>query len=218
MVVKKSKKKETESLVIEKEKGRIWLVGLDQALMSTGVAVLSIDLEIESGVIFTGVLNTNRKEKIEDRLSLIDIEIEELLFNIKPQRVGLEQVYPGLSGRTVAILCQVYSTVTNVCNRKKIKFTSYSSCKGKKNSWVSKVGLKGTKELCKEWLVEEKGDIIEKLEEHEIDAIGILFAVMVDHGIEKNTLRYIDIQKMSSYTLLKKEINLWHSKLHLTQD
>lgn len=218
MVVKKHKKNETESLVIEKEKGRIWLVGLDQALLSTGVAVLSIDLETKKGVIFTGVLNTNKKQKIEDRLSLIDREIEELLFDIKPQRVGLEQVYPGLSARTVAILSQVYSTVTNACNRKEVKFISYSSCKGKESSWVKKVGLKGTKELCKEWLVEEKGEIIEKLEEHEVDAIGILFAVMVDHKIEKNTLRYIDIQKMSSYTLLKKEINLWHSKLHLTQD
>lgn len=218
MVVKKHKKNETESLVIEKEKGRIWLVGLDQALLSTGVAVLSIDLETKRGVIFTGVLNTNKKQKIEDRLSLIDREIEELLFDIKPQRVGLEQVYPGLSARTVAILSQVYSTVTNACNRKEVKFISYSSCKGKESSWVKKVGLKGTKELCKEWLVEEKGEIIEKLEEHEVDAIGILFAVMVDHKIEKNTLRYIDIQKMSSYTLLKKEINLWHSKLHLTQD
>ena len=204
MVVKKS--------VSKTEKHKIRLVGLDQALMSTGIAVLCIDLRSKRGVIFTGVLNTNRKQKLEERLSLIDKEIEKLLFDLKPHRVGLEQVYPGLSGRTVAILSQVYSTITNACNRRGVDFTAYSSCKRKKNSWVSKVGLEGTKELCKKWLVEEKGEVIEKLEEHEVDAIGILFAVMADHGIEKNTLRYIDIQKMSNYTLLKEEINLWHSK------
>lgn len=181
----------------------ICLIGLDQALQNTGIAILQIEPKLKKGVIYTGVLKTNKKNKLEDRLSLIDKEIEKLLSRIKPELVGLEEVYPGLSGRTVAILSQVYSTITNACKRVDVEFISYSSSKVKKGSWVKKVGIEGTKEVCREWLIKEKGEGIKELEEHEVDAVGILCAVMIDKGIEKDNIRYMDIKKIANYTKLK---------------
>lgn len=170
----------------------VWLIALDQALENTGIAILSTG----KGIIYTSVLKTNKNHIIENRLAYIDRVIEELIRELDPIDIAMEEVYPGLAGRTVSILSQVYCTMTNICHRVGKKFKVYSSSKLRRGSWVKKLDLDGTKAYCRKWLIEDLGEEqIKYLEDHETDAIGILWAMAVDKGVRKDNIKYMNIQK-----------------------
>ena len=93
-------------------------------------------------------------------------------------------------------MSQVYCTITNICNRIGKTFKVYSSSKLRRGSWVKKLDLDGTKTYCKKWLIEDLGEEqIKDLEDHETDAIGILWAMALDKGVRKDNIKYMNIQK-----------------------
>lgn len=156
-----------------REREEKWYIGLDQALSNTGIAIFNGE------DIYTTVLKTSSKKAIEERLSIIDKYIDNLLKSLSPKIVLLEESYPGSHRNAAMRLAQVYSTVTNACIRNDIIYKVYRSSKGK-GSWPERLGIGGTKEYCREWLRGIKGEEINNLEEHEIDAVGILWANIIE--------------------------------------
>jgi len=172
-----------------------WYVGLDQALSNTGVALFN------GKEIFTTVLKTSSTKPVEERLSIIDSYVDNLLKYLNPVEVAIEESFPGNHRNSAMRLAQVYATVTNACIRNKVSYRVYRAGKGK-DSWPNRLGIGGTKEYCKDWLKGIKGeDKIRELKEHEIDAIGILWANIIE--IQEYVLDQIPITQINSNGIFK---------------
>lgn len=154
------------------------VIGVDQALETTGVAICFLNIFH----IYTFVFKTERKYSIEQRLHQIDFFFTGLFNKLNPACVALEEVYQGQFRTSALRLAQVYSTLTNACLRANLDYTTFASAKTKRNnSWTYSLGLNGTKEYCREWLLktnESQSEIL-KLTDHECDAIGIAWAKIV---------------------------------------
>ena len=154
------------------------VVGIDQALETTGVAICLLNIFS----IHTFVFKTEKKYSTEERLHQIDSFFSALFIKLKPSCVSLEEVYQGQFRTSALRLAQVYSTLTNACLRSNISYSTFASAKTKKsNSWTYTLNLLGTKEHCREWLLKtnnSKAEILE-LTDHECDAIGIAWAKIV---------------------------------------
>jgi Holliday junction resolvasome RuvABC endonuclease subunit len=174
----------------------IWYIGLDQALSNTGIALFN------GKTILTTVLKTSSSRSPEERLSAIDNYIDSLLKNLEPYIVLIEESYPGAHRTSAMRLAQVYCTVTNACIRNNIRYKVYRSGKGKE-SWPGRLGIEGTKEHCREWLKRYKGEEeVKQLKEHEIDAIGILWANIIEvqeYILDKIPITPIKADDISKY-------------------
>lgn len=175
------------------------VIALDQALENTGVAVF------DGKAIYTTVFTTKPKESSSLRLHRIDSFLCSLLTTLQPQHIVLEESYPGRFRNSAMRLAQVFCTVTNACYRHQVPTTILHASAKQPNSWPAVLGIKGTKEYCKNWLLEihpQKQDI-EELEEHEYDAIGILWAKMVGYkAFSSEEIASIPIIRVSKYALL----------------
>ena len=170
-----------------------WVVAFDQALGNTGVAIT------DGEVIYTTVLVTKSKLGLDKRLHEIDRFVTRVIETFFPEEIVLEVVYPGRFRNAAMKLAQVYSTITNACFRYEVPYTVLDSAVKTKESWPARLGIKGTKEHCKGWLLATHPDLetINKLAEHEYDAIGILWAKMVeDKAISIESIANLPIIKL----------------------
>lgn len=170
-----------------------WVVAFDQALANTGVAIT------DGEVIYTTVLVTKSKLGLDNRLHQIDKFVTKLIETFFPGEIVLEVVFPGGFRNSATILAQVYSTITNACFRHEVPYTVLDSAVKTKESWPARLGIKGTKEHCKDWLLATHPDkeTINKLAEHEYDAIGILWAkIVVDKAISVESIANLPIIKL----------------------
>jgi len=180
----------------ERELEDVWYIGLDQALSNTGIALFN------GKEIYTTVLKTSNTKTIEERLSTIDNYVDSLLKSLKPYIVLIEESYPGSHRNSAMRLAQVYCTITNACIRNNISYRIYRAGKGKE-SWPGRLGIEGTKEYCKEWLKGYRGEEeVNKLKEHEIDAVGILWANIIE--IQEYILKEIPITPIKADEIRKK--------------
>jgi Holliday junction resolvasome RuvABC endonuclease subunit len=170
-----------------------WVVAFDQALGNTGVAITN------GKIIYTTVLVTKSKLGLDNRLHQIDKFVTKVIETIFPEEIVLEVVFPGRFRNAAMRLAQVYCTITNACFRYEIPYTVMDSAIKTSDSWPARLGIKGTKEHCKDWLltIHPDKETINKLAEHEYDAIGILWAKMVeDKAISVESIANLPIIKL----------------------
>jgi len=152
-------------------------MALDQALENTGVALT------DGKAIYTSVFVTRKKYTTAMRLHKIDSFITRVIQQLQLSHLVVEECYPSRFRNAAMLLASVFYTVTNACMRYEIPYTVLQTASAKNSgvSWTNILGLKGTKEYCREWLrsLHPQTETINALEEHEVDAIGLLWAKMV---------------------------------------
>lgn len=150
------------------------ILSLDQALANTGV-ILYKDKVIQK----ITTIKTNNKELIEDRLIAILKNTEKLIEENNIDKVLMEKVYtPRGSAGAWHLLLMVEAVLKVHIKRLGISIETIETSIKCKHSWKYLLNLKNDK---KEMLKLAR-QFYPKINEHEADALGILFAGLVING------------------------------------
>ena len=173
-----------------------YYVGLDQALLNTGVAMC----QPHAKQIVVRTLVTDSKCSIYERLFEIEREIDWVTSLQETLHVWLEKPFTprgGASRKTALDLIRVETIITNLLYRKNSPFDILDSSPRAKKGWPKTLGILGTKSFMQTRIYAFSKA---KVNQHEADAIGILWAGLVQSGIvlleDLDTTEIIKVEKV----------------------
>ncbi len=157
-----------------------WYLGLDQSSSHTGVALT------DGSMMMTTDFRLKEKLELNEKLFLMENFLHECCQLVRPQKVFMESVYtPSARLKAFSVLLRVETTIQNYLYRNNLDFESMSPNKVMEGSWPRQLGLTGTKEYVRAWLVQAGVKMPPIITDHELDAIGVLFGGLKKNGILK---------------------------------
>ena len=110
------------------------ILGIDPGLHTCGYACLNTGLCKES-LIEAGIIRTNRKLPLEERLNHIALDLDALLDSLKPDMAAVEQLYAHYAHpRTAILMGHARGVILQRCAMRDIPLKSYSATKIKKST------------------------------------------------------------------------------------
>jgi Holliday junction resolvasome RuvABC endonuclease subunit len=159
-------------------------IGLDQSSSNTGVAYVSSEDKFKTIKYLTIKTSKFKRTETTDQFIYLLDEIKKVFNNYRLEHIFIESTY--VSGMRGAIkLGKLEAVLMFYFQTNDIPYTVLSPRRKVENSWPDKVESQGTKDKFKEVLLNTGLLKKNKVNEHEVDAIGILIA----------GLRYKDILK-----------------------
>lgn len=157
-----------------------WYLGLDQSSSHTGVALT------DGSVVITTDFRMKEKLELQEKLFLLENFVHSCCTLFSPEKIFTEAVYtPSARLKSFSVLLRVETTIHNYLYRSRREFESISANKVFKDSWPRQLGLDGTKEFVRAWLVQLGSKMPVAITDHELDAVGILFGGLKKNGILK---------------------------------
>ena len=145
-------------------------------------------------------LVTNNQCSLVERLFEIEREIDWVTSIQRASHVWLERAFTNFQTarrKTALDLLRVETTVTNLLYRKNIPFAILDSQPRVKASWPRTLGIAGAKKPMQERLRQFSKT---KLNSHEADAVGILWAGLVQNDIvllrDLDSMQIIKVEKI----------------------
>ena len=109
------------------------ILGIDPGLQVCGYACLEMDAENEK-LIEAGVVSTDNRQPIEEKLNRIAQDTESLLENFKPDIVAVEELYSHYAHPKTAILMgHARGVILQRCAQAAIEVRSFSATRIKKS-------------------------------------------------------------------------------------
>ena len=103
------------------------IMGIDGSLSNTGIAVAD-----NKNVVEMLSITTNPKDKIEDRIYLLVVSIEDLIDKYKPEIIIIEDIFMYMNGKTVINLARLNGALILLFKNKNINFILCPPAKHKK--------------------------------------------------------------------------------------
>lgn len=157
-----------------------YYVGLDQALLNTGIAMC----QPHNKELVVRTLVTDSQCSSYERLFEIEREIDWVTSIQSPNHVWLERAFTNFQSarrKTALALMAVDTTICNLLYRKNIPFTHLDSQPRVKKGWPRTLEIAGAKDPMQQYL--RLMGYKTKFNSHEADAIGIVWAGLIQNGI-----------------------------------
>lgn len=146
------------------------VLSVDPGYDRSGVAVVCKEAGLDS-VIFSECINTDKKDKFEDRLFFIGKRLEEIIETYKPNAVAIETLFLFKNQKTVIGVAEARGVVLYIAGKNKIPVYEYSPMQIKSNIAGDGHADKKQVKFMLERILKNRIDL-DKKKDDELDAIA----------------------------------------------
>lgn len=118
------------------EKNETRILGIDPGLNITGYGVISVSdssTGVAISVVEAGVIRSKRKEELGSRLSSIHEGVVDVIDSLRPDTIGLEELYSHYERpQTAIIMGHARGVICLAAHQRKISVSSYAATQIKK--------------------------------------------------------------------------------------